>query len=143
MNSSAPDETRGTHGVRQRQSRASGNDVVADRAAEQEVALKNHTEVLAQMPQVDLAQIRPVDLQEASVIAVDPLQQAGDRGLARAAAPDDAQQSACGDCEAHPVKRRHLGAEIGEGDVLEADGAEEFRSQADCAGNRLDRTVEH
>ena len=123
-------EARRMHRVRQRQARAAGNDVVADRAAEQEVVLQHHAEALAQMPQVDLAQIGAVDLQEAAVVAVDALQQAGDGGLAGAAAADDAEHGAGGNREADPVERRRLGAGIGEGDVLEADGAGEFRPQA-------------
>ena len=112
-------------------------------AAEQKIVLQHHAEALAQMPQIDLAQIRAVDLHEAAVVAVDPLQQAGDRRLARAAAADDAEHGAGGHREAHPVERRHLGAGIGEGDVLEADGAGKFRPHA--AGRRVDleRAVEH
>ena len=56
---------RGMHRIGQGQAGAAGDDVVADRAAEQEVLLQHDAEALAQMAQVDLAQIRSVELQEA------------------------------------------------------------------------------
>ena len=67
------------------------------RAAEQEVVLQDHAEALPQVPKVDLAQIGAVDLQVAAVVAVDALQQAGDGGLAGAAAADDPEHGAGGD----------------------------------------------
>ena len=73
------------HRVVQRQARPAGEDVVADRAAEQEVVLQHDAEALAQVAQVDLAQIGAVDLHIAGVVAVDALQQAGDGRLAGAA----------------------------------------------------------
>src|ERR1700720_2308735 len=72
-------EPGGLDRIRQGQSRPPRNDVVADRAAEQEIVLQHDPEALPQMPQIDLAQIRPVDLQEPAVVAVDPLQEARDR----------------------------------------------------------------
>ena len=59
-------QPRGAHRVLQRQAWAAGDDVVADRAAEQEVVLQHHAEALPQMAQVDFAQIDAVDLQEAA-----------------------------------------------------------------------------
>ena len=87
-------EPRRAHRVGQREAGTAGDDVVADRAAEQEILLQHDAEALAQMAQIDLAQIRAVDLQEARVVAVDALQQPGDRRFARAAAPDDAEHGA-------------------------------------------------
>ena len=48
-----------------------------------------------------------------------------------------------GTCEAHPVERRNLGAGIGEGDVLEADGADKFAAAARARVARLERPVQH
>ena len=57
-------EARRAHRVGQRQPRTAGDDVVADRAAEQEIVLQHHAEALPQVPQVDLAQIGAVDLHD-------------------------------------------------------------------------------
>src|SRR5271167_4315297 len=113
------------HGVRQGKAGAAGNDVVADRAAEEEVVLQDNAEALPKMAEVDLAQIGAVELQEPAVVAIDALQEASHRGLAGAAPSDDAERGARGHGEAHPVERRHLRAAIGEGNVLEGDAAEE------------------
>ena len=82
------------HRIRKRQAGTSGDDVVADRCRGTEIVLQHHTEALPQMPKIDLAQIGAVDFYEAAIVAIDPLQQAGDRGLARAAAADDAEHGA-------------------------------------------------
>ena len=71
-----------------------GQDVVLHRAAEQEVLLQHDAEALAQMAQIDLAQIRPVDLHRARIVAVDTHEQAGDRGFAGARAADQAEHRA-------------------------------------------------
>ena len=63
-------------------------------AAEQEVLLQHHPEVTPHMRQVHFAKIVAVQLHEALVVAGDPLKQARDRRLARAAAPDQAQHRA-------------------------------------------------
>ena len=64
------------------------------RAAEQKIVLQHHTEALPQMAEIDFAQIGAVNFYEAAVVAIDPLQQAGDGGLARAAAADDTEHGA-------------------------------------------------
>ena len=46
---------------------------------------------LAQMAQVDFLEVDAVELEEAAIVAVDPLQQPRDRRFSRAAAPDDAE----------------------------------------------------
>ena len=76
-----------------------GGNRLTDRAAEQKVLLQHDTEAGAQMIDIDLAQIVAVDLDEPLVVAVQQLQQARDRRLARAAAPDDAENRALGDRE--------------------------------------------
>ena len=70
-------EAGGADRILQRQARPAGQDVVADRAAEQEVLLQHDAEAGAQMAQVDLPQIGAVDLDEARILAVDALQAAG------------------------------------------------------------------
>ena len=66
-------ESGGPHRVLEREARPAGDEVVADRAAEQEVVLQDDAEALPQVPEVDLPQIRAVDLEEAAVVPVDPL----------------------------------------------------------------------
>src|SRR6185312_6572365 len=59
--------------------------------------------LVAQMIDIDLAQIVTVDLDEPLIVAVQQLQQTRDRRLARAAAPDNAEHRALGDRERHLV----------------------------------------
>ena len=69
---------RSLHSIGEREPGAARDDVVPDRAAEQEVLLQYDAVALAQVAQIDLAQIRAVQLQEAAVVAVDALEQARD-----------------------------------------------------------------
>jgi DNA-binding LacI/PurR family transcriptional regulator len=85
------------------------------------VVLQHDAEAAAQMTQIDGAQLIAVDLHEAAELAVDALEQAGNRRFAGAAAPDDAEHLAGRRLEAHPIERRYLGAGIGEGHVVEGD----------------------
>src|ERR1700730_9568306 len=118
------------HGVLEIEARPPGQDVVLHGAAEEEVLLQHDAEALAQMPQVDLAQIRPVDPHRARIVAVDPHEQAGDRGLTGARAADQAEHRARRDGETDLVERRGLRAFIFEGHIFEADRTLEFRPQA-------------
>ena len=95
------------------------------------------------MREVDLPQLDAVDLEKAAVLAVDALQQPGDRALARPAAPDDAQHGASRDVEAHLVERRQLGTGIGEGQTLERDVALELGAQATLHRRSLVGVVQH
>ena len=143
MNSSAPGKARGADRVLQRQARTAGQDVVADRAAEQEVVLQHDTETGPQMPQIDFPQIGAVDLHEPRIFAVDALQQPGDGGFAGSRPSHEAQHGAGGDRERDLLQRRNLGAGIGEGHVLEADRAGELRPQSAGGGVDLQRPVQH
>jgi hypothetical protein len=116
------------HRVRKRQAGTAGNDVIPHRSSEQEVFLQNNAEALSQMPKIDFAKIRTVHLDEAAVVAIDPLQQARDCGFSGAATPDDAQHGSCGYRKADLIESRHLVARIVERYVLKANGARENRS---------------
>ena len=87
-------ELRGAHDVYEARIRPGHRDVVADRAGEEEVLLRHDADVLTQVHEIDLAQIHAVDLDHALIAGVQALQQAGDGGLARAAAPHDAEHLA-------------------------------------------------
>ena len=108
-------QMRGAHDVGEVEPGAAGNDVVADRSTEQEIVLQNDAEPLAQMAQVDFLEIDAVKLEEPTVVAVDPLQQPGDRRFSRAAPPDNAEHGSGRNVKADPVQRRCLGADIAEG----------------------------
>ena len=58
-------QPRRAHRILEREAGPAGQDVVADRAAEQEVVLQHDAEALPQVAQVDLAQVDAVDLQVA------------------------------------------------------------------------------
>src|SRR5580704_3729099 len=102
----------------------------------QEIVLQYDAEALPQMPQINFAQIGPVDLQKPAIVAVDPLQQPGDRRLARAALADNAEHRPSRDRKAQPRQCRDLGAGIGERDILKADRAGKFGPQS--ARGRVD-----
>src|SRR5579872_982008 len=108
------------HRVLEAEAGASGEDVVLHRAVEQEVLLQHDAEALAQMAQIDLAQLRPVDLHRAGIISVDSHQQARDRRLARTRTADQPEHGAGRDGEADLLERRSLGAFVFEGYLLEA-----------------------
>ena len=131
------------HRVLEAEAGTPGEDVVLDGAAEQEVVLQHHAEALAQMAQVDLAQIRAVDLHRAGIVAVDAHQQPGDGGLAGARSTDQPEHRAGLDGEADLVERRGLGALVGEGHVLEADRTLELRPQPVGQRTPLGRPVEY
>src|SRR5665213_3474027 len=76
---------------------------------------------------VVLPQIGAVDLDQPLVIAVEQLQEAGDRGLARAAAPHDPENRALGDGERDVVERRARRAHIAEADAREVDAPDDRR----------------
>ena len=65
-------------------------DIVAHRAAKQEILLQDDSDLGPQMGEVELFQILAVDFNEPGLRPVEPLQQSGNRRLARAAAADDA-----------------------------------------------------
>src|SRR6185437_8054644 len=64
-------EPRRAHRVLETKAWPPGEDIVLDRAAEQEILLQHDAEALAQMAQIDLAQIRPVDLDRPRILSVD------------------------------------------------------------------------
>ena len=111
------------HRILEREAGPAGEDVFANRAAEQEVVLQHDTEALPQMAQVDLAQVAAVDLQEARIVAVDALQQAGDGRFPEPERPTMPHYRLGPECDA--VSAPALGAAIREGRIVEADRAVE------------------
>ena len=71
-------QARGAHRVRECQPRASRDDVVPDRTAEEKIALQDYAEALPQMAKVDVLQVAPVDLEKTAVVTIEALQQTGD-----------------------------------------------------------------
>src|SRR5262249_35995620 len=102
---------------------------------------QNDTQALPQMPQIDLAQIGPVDFNETAVIAIDGLKQASDRGFAGAAAADHADHRGFRYFESHLIKGGYLTATIMEGDVTKADGTREAGPHATGGRIHLQRPV--
>ena len=76
------------------------------------------------------------------VVAVQSLQQPGDRRLARAAAPDDPEHAALGDLERDAVERRRHRARIAEGHVAELDPADDRGADAVPRAAGLGRPVD-
>jgi len=69
---------------------------VPHRAANRKLLCNTTPETLTQMPKVYVAQVRSVDLHETAVVAVKPLQETRNRGLAGSAAPHDSKHGAGG-----------------------------------------------
>ena len=67
------------------------SDVLADRAAEQEVLLQHHAEAAAQVIDVVFAHVDPVDLDQAFVVGMQPLQQPRHGRLAGTAAAHETE----------------------------------------------------
>ncbi len=98
-------------------------DVGADGAGEQEVLLQHDAERRAQVGEVVLAHVDAVDLEQARVVGVEPLDQAGDGRLARARAAHDAQRRALRDLERHLLQRGLQRPLVGEQHLGELDVA--------------------
>jgi hypothetical protein len=82
-------------------------DIPADRPAEQEWILQHHAEAAAQIGEVHVFHIDPVDPDRSLLHVVEPQQQRDQRGLASARVPDNSRGFAGFDREAdiaqHPV----------------------------------------
>src|SRR5215475_163370 len=89
-----PRQSRGIDDLLEARIRFGGGDGLADRTAEQEIVLQHDAEAGAEMIDVDLAQIVAVDFDQSLVVAVQHLQETGDRRLARAAASHDSENGA-------------------------------------------------
>ena len=106
MNSSAPARRAARTTSSNVASTLGDHDVFADRAAEQEILLQHHAEAAAQMIDVVFAHVDAVDLDQAVVIGMQPLQQPRDGGLARAARPMIPKRRALGHLEGNILERR-------------------------------------
>src|ERR1700745_3938838 len=95
------------------------------------------------MPQVDLATLVSIDLDEPAMVPVDPLQESRQRRLSGPAAPDDAKHRARGYCKCHAVERGNFRAAIGKTHVVEGDCPGKLRSQSAGKGIVLQWTVQH
>ena len=82
-----------------------GGDVLADRAAEQKVLLQHDAEAAPEVAHVVFAHVDPVDLDEALVVGVQPLEEARDRRFAGPASSDDAERVPDWDVKAEVVER--------------------------------------
>ena len=122
---------RGAHDVVEGRISFGGGDVLADRAAEQEVFLQDHADAAAQMRNIVFADVDAVDLDQALVIRMKALQQARDGRLARTAAPHDAQRRADGNLERDAIERGRQRALVGEAHIAELDLA--LQRPADAA----------
>ena len=92
------------HHIFETEAVAPGENVVLDRAAEQEVFLEHNPEALAQMTQVDVAQLHSIDFYRTRIFAADTHEQPGNGGFAGARAADQSHYHARLDGEADPVK---------------------------------------
>ena len=86
--------------------RQAQRDVLSHRAAEQHHVLRCRADVGAQVHRIDLAYLGAVEQHRALVGRVEPEDDLGHRGLARAHAADDADILAGLNCEGHLSKRR-------------------------------------
>ena len=96
-----------------RHGRIGERDIVADRAVEQHVLLQHDADLAAQPGGVDHGEIDAVDQHAAAFRHVKPLDQLGERALARARGADDADHLAGRDGEADVVqdlRRRRCGS---------------------------------
>ena len=96
----------GAHHLVERGGGFGHRDVLAHRAAKQEILLQHDADPGAQIADVELLQILAVDLYQARLRPVETLQQAGDRRLAGAAAADDADDLAGLDRKRDVLDRR-------------------------------------
>ena len=132
-------ELGGAHDIVQRRGRLGHRDIFAHRAAEQKILLQHHADLGAQMSEIELLQILPVDAHQPGLWPIQPLDQPGDRRLARAAAADDADDLAGLDREGHVLDRRRRRIRIVEGDVGEFDAATD--RECEFAARRLGRRL--
>ena len=86
--------------------RTGGGDVVADRAAKQEILLQHHAGATAEVAEVDVPQIDTVQAHHALVGYQDALYHAGQRGFAGPRASDDADDLTGLDLEGHAIQGR-------------------------------------
>src|SRR6516162_10198146 len=117
-------------------------DSLTDRTAEQKAVLQDHPQTGAEVVDVNFTQIIAVDLDKPLVIAVQHLQEAGDGGLARAAAPHDSEYRPFGRIERDAVQRRHGRAAIAEPHIVELDATLEGGADAGSRPPFLGRLVD-
>ena len=103
--------------------RAAQGNVLFDRAANQPDVLQHHAQGAAQIRGVDLAHVYPVNQHRARIRLVEPEDELGDRGFARADLANNGHFFFGCDLERHILQRRFGRARVGEGDVSELDGA--------------------
>src|SRR6185312_5912157 len=109
-------------------------DIVAHRAVEQHVLLQDHADLAAQPGGVGHHEVHAVDQYAPALRDVEPLYQLGDRALARARWPDDADRLAGGEIEGDIVQDFLPVDAIAEGDVIEADIATDRRQRGTGRG---------
>ena len=100
--------------------------ILLDRAVEEIRVLMDDGDHPAQRLGVERLQIVAADPHRSALRVEEAQQQARDRGFARAAGADDADLLAGGDGEGEPVMGGTAPAGIGEIDILEGDGREEW-----------------
>ncbi|MCY1359782.1 hypothetical protein D9M69_463770 [compost metagenome] len=91
-----------------------GNQVVAQGAGEQLNVLGHVADVVAQLADVDLADIHTIDQQRAVIRLIQPHQQLRQRALARAASANDADLLAGTDRQVDVLQRQILLLRVGE-----------------------------
>ena len=104
--------------------------------------LEDHPDVGAQVVQVVLAQVLPVEQDAALVRVVQPRQQFHQRGLAGAVLADQRQHLASAELEIQPAQRPALGAGVAEAHVLEAEAAGDRPRHRQRPGRRGDSRLD-
>ena len=133
MNSCAPASRRRRDDALHRHRRIGERDIVAHRAVEQHVLLQHDADLAAQPGRIGHREIHAVDQHAPALRDVEALHQFGERALARARGPDDADGLAGRHLEADVVQDFLPVDAIAERDVVEFDVAAD-RRQPRAAG---------
>ena len=119
-------------------------DVVADRAVEQDVVLQHDAQLAPQPRAVDHGEIDAVDQHAAALGDIEPLDELGERALAGAGRPDNADDLTRRNAETDVVQNLRPIDAVAKRDMLENDVAAD-RRQRRAAGveGRLGRRIEN
>ena len=118
-------------------------DVLPHRSVEQHVLLQHDADLAAQLRRVGHGDVLAVDQHPTRLRHEQPLQQLGQRALARAAASHDADHLARVHRQVHPVQHRLRVGAVAEGDVLQRHVAAHARHRAGALRPQFGAGVEH
>jgi hypothetical protein len=118
-----PGKLRGGHNPLDRHAGIGERDIVADRAIEQHVFLQDDANLTPQPGNIHRGEIDAVDQHAPALGEIEPLDELGQRRLARPGRSDNADHLTGGNGDIHIVQNLRPVRTIAEGDVLEDDAA--------------------